>query len=106
MIQRYHGEEVVPKRLLLNADNLALAAELIARFRTAQGGTRGEIEAQLQVLEGVQTDYRMKRGLVHLLESAFCTFERRCPLDPAELPEPAAELAALLSEILEETDES
>ena len=70
MIQRYHGEEVVPKRLLLNADNLALAAELIARFRTAQGGTRGEIEAQLQVLEGVQTDYRMKRGLVHLLESA------------------------------------
>jgi hypothetical protein len=27
-------------------------------------------------------------------------------LDPADLPEPAAELAALLSEILEETEES
>ena len=30
--------------------------------------------------------------------------ERMETLDPAELPEPAAELVALLNEILEETD--
>jgi uncharacterized protein len=85
LIQRYHGEEVVPKRLPLNADNLALAAELIALFCAAQGSTRGEIEVQLQVLEGEHTDYRMKRGLAHLLESAFSTFEMHCPVDPATL---------------------
>jgi uncharacterized protein len=85
LIQRYSGEEVVPHRLRLNAANLALAAELIALFRAAQGRTRGELEAQLHVLEGEQTDYRMKRGLAHLLGNAFSTFERHSPLDPAEL---------------------
>ena len=50
-----------------NADTLALAADLIALFRAAQGRTRGELEAELQVLEGDQTDYRLKRGLAHLL---------------------------------------
>ena len=72
-------------RLSVNADTLALAAELIAVFRTAQGRTRRVLEAELQVLEGDHTNYRVKRGLAHLLASAFSTFERRCPLDPAEL---------------------
>jgi predicted nuclease of restriction endonuclease-like RecB superfamily len=85
LIQRYHGEAVVPRRLPFNIENLALAAELIALVRAAQGSTRGALEAQLQVLEGEQTDYRLKRGLAHLLESAFSTFEMRCPLDPAAL---------------------
>lgn len=84
----------MPKRLRLTADNLALAAELIALFRAAQGKTRGELEAQLQVLEGEQTDYRMKRGLAHLLESAFSTFERRSPLEPAELRQRVFALSA------------
>ena len=94
MIQRYYGEEVVPKRLPLNAGNLALAAELIALFRAAQGTTRGELAARLQVLEGEQTDYRMKRGLAHLLENAFSTFERRCPLEPPELRQRVFALSA------------
>jgi len=85
LIQRYHGEEVVPKRLPLTPGNLALAADLIARFRAAQGWTRGALEADLQVLQGDQTDYRLKRGLAHLLASAFSTFEPRSPLAPAEL---------------------
>jgi uncharacterized protein len=94
LIQRSHGEEVVPKRLPLNAHTLALAADLIARFRAMQGSTRGAIEAQLQILEGDQIDYRMKRGLAHLLENAFSTFERRCPLDPAELRQRVFALSA------------
>jgi predicted nuclease of restriction endonuclease-like RecB superfamily len=84
----------VPTRLRLTADNLALAAELIALFRAAQGGTRGELEAQLQVLEGEQTDYRMKRGLAHLLKSAFSTFEMRSPLEPAALRQRVFALSA------------
>ena len=67
LIQRVHGEAVVPRRLPVKADTLALAADLIALFRAAQGRTRGELEAELQVLEGDQTDYRLKRGLAHLL---------------------------------------
>mgnify|MGYP003288498903 CR=1 FL=1 len=80
-----HGEAVVPTRLRLTADTLALAADLIARFRAAQGRTRGELAAELQALEGDQTDYRLKRGLAHLLGSAFSTFEGCSPLEPAEL---------------------
>jgi uncharacterized protein len=93
-VQRYHGEEVEPKRLPFTAGNLALAAELIALFRAAQGGTRAELEAQLQVLEGEQTDYRVQRGLTHLLDSAFSTFERHCPLDPAEIRQRVFALSA------------
>jgi uncharacterized protein len=85
LIQRVHGEAVVPRRLPIAADTLALAAELIARFRGAQGRTRGELEAELQALEGDYTDYRLKRGLAHLLASAFSTFEGCSPLEPAEL---------------------
>jgi predicted nuclease of restriction endonuclease-like RecB superfamily len=85
LIQRVHGEAVVPRRLPVKADTLALAAELIALFRGAQGRTRGEIEAELQVLEGDQTDYRVKRGLAHLLAHDFSTFEVSSPLEPATL---------------------
>ena len=35
--------------------------------------------------EGDQTDYRLKRGLAHLLGSDFSTFEVGSPLAPAEL---------------------
>ena len=94
MIQRYHGEEVVPKRLRLNADTLALAAEVMALFCAPQGRTRGELEAERQVPEGDQTDYRLKRGLAHLLESAFSPYERRSPLDPAEWRQRAFALSA------------
>jgi predicted nuclease of restriction endonuclease-like RecB superfamily len=76
---------VVPRRLPVNADTLALAADLIALFRAAQGRTRGELDAELQVLEGDQTDYRLKRGLAHLLASDFSTFEVGSPLEPAAL---------------------
>jgi len=37
------------------------------------------------VLEADQTDYRLKRGLAHLLTTAFSTFEVCSPLAPAEL---------------------
>jgi predicted nuclease of restriction endonuclease-like RecB superfamily len=75
----------VPRRLPLNADTLALAADLIALFRGAQGQTRGEIETELQVLEGDWTDYRVKRGLAHLLASDFSTFEVGSPVGPSAL---------------------
>jgi uncharacterized protein len=94
LIQRCHGEEVVPTRLRLNANNLALAADLMARFRAAQERTRGALEAELQVLEGDQTDYRVKRGLAHLMASDFSTFEVCSPLEPAALRQRVFALSA------------
>jgi uncharacterized protein len=84
----------VPRRLPVTADTLALAAELMALFRGAQGRTRGEIEAELQVLEGDQTDYRLKRGLAHLLAHDFSTFEVGSPLEPAALRQRVFALSA------------
>ena len=94
LIQRYQGEAVIPKRLPCSADNLAIAAELITLFRDATGGTRADLQAQLQVLEGEETDYRMKRGLAHLLESAFSTFEMRSLIDPVTLRQRVFALSA------------
>jgi predicted nuclease of restriction endonuclease-like RecB superfamily len=85
LIQRVHGEAVVPRRLPVNVDTLALAADLIALFRAAQGRSQGEVEAEPQVLEGDQTDYCVKRGLAHLLAHDFSTFEVSSPLEPAVL---------------------
>lgn len=40
------------------------------------------------------------------IEEISQALEKLETLDPAELPEPAAELVALLSQLLEETDQS
>ncbi|MBL1178333.1 DUF790 family protein [Pantanalinema sp. GBBB05] len=95
LMHRYSGETVIPKRLPLNSDNLAIATELITLFQAAKGGTRGELNRQLQELEGESTDYRIKRGLAHLLSSdAFSTFETVSPLDPPMLRQRVFALSA------------
>ena len=71
-----------------------MATELISLFRQAKDTTRGELAVQLQVLEGEETDYRIKRGLAHLLSSALSTFEMMSPLDPAILRQRAFALSA------------
>jgi predicted nuclease of restriction endonuclease-like RecB superfamily len=83
LIHRQNGEELVPKRLPLDKRNQAIATDLIALFQNCQGKTQGELERQLKELEGTSTDYRIKRGLAHLLKSdTFSTFEVVSPLEP------------------------
>jgi predicted nuclease of restriction endonuclease-like RecB superfamily len=95
LMQRQNGEEVVPKRLPINPRNLEMAATLIRIFQQAQGSTQGELDRQLQELEGDSTDYRIKRGLAHLLRSdAFSTFEIVSPLDPQQLRQRVFALSA------------
>lgn len=94
LIHRLNGEEIVPKRLLLDENVLAIAEELITLFQEAKHGTRGELNRQLQALEGEETDYRIKRGLAHLLNSSFSTFETVSPLDPPMLRERVFALSA------------
>ncbi len=45
-------------------------------------------------MEGDSPDYRLKRGLAHLLKSGFCTFEVVSPLEPQELRQRVFSLSA------------
>lgn len=94
LMHRFSGEEIVPKRLNLDAKTVAIAEDLIALFQDAKGNTRGALNRQLQELEGEETDYRIKRGLAHLLNSAFSTFETISPLDPIMLRQRVFALSA------------
>jgi predicted nuclease of restriction endonuclease-like RecB superfamily len=94
LISRVSGEELTPQRLELSRANLELASELIALFKACRGGRRGDLDEQLQALEGEGTDYRVKRGLAHLLASSFSTFETVSPLEPPKLREAVFKLAA------------
>ncbi|MBC7970157.1 MAG: DUF790 family protein, partial [Verrucomicrobia bacterium] len=92
---RYSGEEIVPKRLAIDAQTRAIAHELISLFQNAKDHTRGELNRQLQELEGESTDYRLKRGLAHLLTSdTFSCFETISPLDPLTLRQRVFALSA------------
>lgn len=95
LIHRFSGETVVPKRLELSPANLSTAQELIDLFRQAQGEARAGLNRQLQELEGTDTDYRVKRGLAHLLNGdAFSTFETISPLEPVMLRQRVFALSA------------
>lgn len=94
LMHRYSGEEIVPKRLAIDPQALELSAALISLFQQAIGRPRGDLAHQLQELEADSTDYRIKRGLSHLLTSGFCTFEVVSPLDPPMLRQRAFALSA------------
>lgn len=94
LIHRYNGEEIIPKKLELNSKMLDLASEIIDLFAACQGEKRAELDQRLLALEGEATNYRVKRGLAHLLSNGFCEFETISPLDPPLLRERAFSLSA------------
>ncbi|WP_341733292.1 DUF790 family protein [Microcoleus sp. EPA2] len=91
---RQNGESIVPLRLKIDAKNLEAAAEMIDCFQSAIGKTQGELDKRLQELEGDSPDYRLKRGLAHLLKGGFSTFEIISPLEPIALRQRVFALAA------------
>lgn len=82
LISRRRNGGIVPHRLAVDADALALAAELIGLFREAVGLKRAELDEMLAAFEGEDTAFKVKRGLAHLLENDFGTFETVSPLEP------------------------
>jgi len=95
LIHRFSGEEIVPKRLPINQEYLAMATDLITLFQDAQGNARRDLNRQLQDLEGEDINYRIKRGLAHLLNSdSFSRFETISPLDPPMLRQRVFSLSA------------
>jgi uncharacterized protein len=94
LTHRQNGEEIIPKRLKIDDQNLALATEIMSCFQKVVGDTQGRLERQLLELEGDSPDYRIKRGLAHILKSSFCTFEVVSPLEPQMLRERVFAMAA------------
>ena len=85
LIYKRNGETIVPKKLGIDNRNLAIATEIIDCFQDCVGKTQGELDKQLLDLEGNSPDYRVKRGLAHILRNTFSTFEIISPLEPPEL---------------------
>ncbi|MGC1529042.1 MAG: DUF790 family protein [Phormidesmis sp.] len=85
LIQRYSGDSLIPKRLAIKPANLATAQRLIDLFQSAVGKTQGDLDQQLHIEEGEDTDYRVKRGVAHILRNSFSTFEVVSPLEPVDL---------------------
>lgn len=94
LMNRQNGETIIPKQLPINTEMGAIATELIACFQNAVGITQGELDRKLAEFEGDSPDYRIKRGLAHILKSSFCTFEIISPLEPKELRQRVFALAA------------
>jgi uncharacterized protein len=80
---------------------VVLAKALIGLFRTALNQPQTDLDRQLSELEGENTDYRIQRGLAHLLKTAFCTFEVVSPLTPLELRQRLFSAAALEAPTIE-----
>ena len=85
LISRRRGGGLVPHRLALDDDSRALAADLIALFTVAVGQRRHELEETLAAFEGEDVAFKVKRGLAHILQNDFSTFETVSPVEPAEL---------------------
>ncbi|MEL6938937.1 MAG: DUF790 family protein [Cyanobacteria bacterium J06598_1] len=94
LIQKYSGDSLIPKRLVTKPANLSTAQTLIDMFQAAVGKTQGELDRKLHIEEGESTDYRVKRGLAHILRNSFSTFEIVSPLEPVALRDRVFTLSA------------
>ncbi|MBT9311927.1 DUF790 family protein [Leptothoe kymatousa] len=94
LIHRPRGGSIDAKQLPVADPWLAISSNLISLFQATVGDTQGSLNQKLQTLEGEDTDYRIKRGLAHILRSSFSTFEIVSPLDPQDLRQRVFALAA------------
>ena len=91
---RQLGETLIPLHLKIDSQNLDVANQVISCFQDSVNSPQGELNQRLSEFEGDSPNYRIKRGLAHLLKSGFCTFEIISPLEPIELREQVFTLAA------------
>jgi predicted nuclease of restriction endonuclease-like RecB superfamily len=72
---------VEPRRLKPTTQNLDLAARLIALFEANVGQRRADLDEELRALEAGRQDFKVLRGLAHLLTN-MGDFEAAGPVDP------------------------
>lgn len=103
---KQQGETVIPLRLKIDPKHINLATDVIQCFEESVNKTQGELNKRLQEFEGDSPDYRLKRGLAHLLRSGFCTFEIVSPLEPVELRQKVFTLSAKTIPSLDATEQT
>lgn len=103
---RQNGDTIIPKRLPLDSRNLTLANDLIDCFQECAGKRQGELDQTLLDFEGDRPDFRIIRGLAHILKSGFCTFEIVSPLDPSILRQKVFATSAKLIPSQESTQQT
>lgn len=92
--------------MALTPQSLETAQELIDLFQQAVGQPQAYLNQQLQQIEGEETDYRIKRGLAHLLRSGFSTFDIVSPLEPTDLRQRVFALSAQLVPGLQQSEQT
>ena len=83
---------VSPRRLKPTTGNLQLAETLIATFESNLGKKRSELNEDLRGLEGGRADFKVIRGLAHLLAQQG-EFEHAASVEPSLIREKVFELA-------------
>jgi len=84
---------VEPKRLKPTPGNLQLAETLIRIFETNVGRRRTDLDEDLKTLEAGRQDFKVLRGLAHLLVNGSSTFEAVGSVPPQSVREQVFALA-------------
>lgn len=90
---RVNAGLVTPKRLKPTPGNVQLTTTLVTTFEAHVGKRRFELNDVLKTLEAGRSDYRVLRGLAHLLASGSADFQTDAPVEPAFLRSKVFELA-------------
>jgi uncharacterized protein len=85
LIYRIEAGVIVPRALGFGKPDLERARTVIDLFKAHDGRRRGELDEALRADEGEGTDYRVRRGLAHLLYSERCEFQTQSILEPEQL---------------------
>jgi uncharacterized protein len=103
LLNTVRGGVMVPTQLEMSAEQLELSASIIALFRDFHGSSRADLDEALLEDEGSRTDYRVRRGLAHLLYGDRTEFNVSSVLEPGVIRERAFELSARLRPALADT---
>ncbi|MGY2896142.1 DUF790 family protein [Deinococcus sp. UYEF24] len=84
---------VEPRRLKSAPSTLALVTALVSVFESHLNDKRFQLEEDFKALEVGRSDYRVVRGLAHLLSNDQAEFETGGTVEPAQVREKVFELA-------------
>ncbi|WP_019586171.1 DUF790 family protein [Deinococcus apachensis] len=84
---------VEPRRLKATTNNLRLAEQAIAAFEANVGKRRLDLDEDLKALEAGRQDFKVLRGMAHLLTTGAATFETGGDVEPGVVRAKVFELA-------------
>ena len=84
---------VEPRRLKPTPSNLTLVTSLVSVFESHLNDKRFQLEEDVRALEVGRSDYRVVRGLAHLISNDHAEFETGGALEPSLVRETVFELA-------------